>query len=294
MLSQGLILLCRSFRLSPWCCIEWPSAYLKSWLPCIWMTALQRLICVIKVVQCLFFFPGWPARYWVWPTSTVLLISAYIPTHLNADYLSSWGQMLSEWHLFPQVAQAAFHLWGVPDVDLLASSHTVQCQCYYTLESPLPLGALGLNAFNHPWMFQLSYVFPHPALVPLVLSKFLAEHVKGQPQTFDSDGTKFDGGSMASTVLSMLADALQWCPIIKDLIMGCFGRPCAQGSVISAFNPLAAQRCVLHRQGFSSSVCQAVVGATWASTSKVYHQCWKEWACWVCMRRCTKQCHICH
>ena len=43
---------------------------------------------------------------------------------------------------------------------------------------------------------------------------------------------------------------------------GCFCRPGTQGSAISAFNPLAAQRCVLHRQGFSSSVCQAAAGAT--------------------------------
>ena len=110
----------------------------------------------------------------------ITLIPAYIPTHLNvkAEYLTL-GQMLPEWHLLPQVAQAAFHLWVHQGWMLLASSHTTKCQCYYTLESSLPLGALGLNAFNHPWMFQISYVFPPPTLVPLVMSKFLAEHVKG-------------------------------------------------------------------------------------------------------------------
>ena len=106
----------------------------------------------------------------------ITLIPIYIPTYLNveANYLSQdW--MLPEWHLLPQVA---FHLWGLPEVDLMASFHSTQCQHYYTLESPLPLGALGLNTFNHPWMFQVSYVFPPPALVPMVLSKSLAEHVK--------------------------------------------------------------------------------------------------------------------
>ena len=41
----------------------------------------------------------------------ITLIPAYILTHLNveADYLS-WDWMLLEWHLLPQVAQAAFHL----------------------------------------------------------------------------------------------------------------------------------------------------------------------------------------
>ena len=111
----------------------------------------------------------------------IILIPAYIPAHLNveADYLS-WDWLLPEWHLLPQVAHAAFCLLGLPEVDLLASSHSTQCQHYYTLESPLPLGALGLNAFSHSWTFQVSYLFPPPALVPLVLPKFLAEHVNSQ------------------------------------------------------------------------------------------------------------------
>ena len=82
------------------------------------------------------------------------------------------------------------------------------------------------------------------------------------------------------TVLSMLADVPRRCPIVKDLHRGCLGRPGAQGSAVSAFNPLAAQQCVLRRQGFSSSVCQAVAGATQTSTSRVYQQCWREWAGW--------------
>ena len=43
----------------------------------------------------------------------ITFLPAYIPTHLNveADYLS-WDQLLPEWHLLPQVAQAAFCLWG--------------------------------------------------------------------------------------------------------------------------------------------------------------------------------------
>ena len=112
---------------------------------------------------------------------SITLIPAYILTHLNveADYLS-WDQLLPEWHLLPEMAQAAFCLWSLPEVDLLASSPPTQCQNYYTLETLLSLGALGLNAFSHPWIFQVSYAFPPPALISLVLSEFLAEHVKGQ------------------------------------------------------------------------------------------------------------------
>ena len=71
----------------------------------------------------------------------ITLLPTYIPTHLNveADFLSQ-DCMLPEWHLLPQVAQAAVHLWGLPEVDLLASSHSTQCQHYFTLETPQPLG----------------------------------------------------------------------------------------------------------------------------------------------------------
>ena len=80
------------------------------------------------------------------------LIPAYIPTHLNveANYLSR-GQLLPDWHILHHIAQIAFHLWGLPEVNLLASSHTTQYQHYYTSAMPLPLGSLGLNAFNHHW-----------------------------------------------------------------------------------------------------------------------------------------------
>ena len=59
----GLILPCRNFRLLLSCYIGWPSASLVRWLPCIWITVLLRHTCVIKVVQCLLFFPDWPAGY---------------------------------------------------------------------------------------------------------------------------------------------------------------------------------------------------------------------------------------
>ena len=62
----------------------------------------------------------------------ITLIPAYISTHLNVevDYLSQ-DQLLLEWHLLPQVAHATFFLWGLPEVDLLASFHSTQCQHYY-------------------------------------------------------------------------------------------------------------------------------------------------------------------
>ena len=102
-------------------------------------------------------------------------------------------------------------------------------------------------------------------------------------QTFDSGGTMLDGGPLASHSsqhVGRCSLAVSHCKRSH----GCFGRPDTQGSVISAFNPLATQQHVLCRQVLSSSVCQAVVGETQMSMSKVYHQCWEEWVGW-CARQ---------
>ena len=99
-------------------------------------------------------------------------------------------------------------------------------------------------------------------------------------QTFASGGSMLDGGSLASHSSQDAGRCSLAVPTCKRSHHGCFGRPGTQGSAISAFNPLAAQQCVLCRQGFSSSVCQAVAGATQMSMSRVYQQCWKEWARW--------------
>ena len=63
-LCVRLIMPCKNFRQLPWCCVEWLLSYLARWLPCIWITALQKLIYVIKVVQYFLSYPDWPARYW--------------------------------------------------------------------------------------------------------------------------------------------------------------------------------------------------------------------------------------
>ena len=66
-------------------------------------------------------------------------------------------------------------------------------------------------------------------------------------QTFDSGGTMLDGGSLAfhsSQHVGRCSLALTHC---KRSCHGCFSRPYTQRSAISVFNPLAAQRYVLHR-----------------------------------------------
>ena len=137
---------------------------------------------------------------------------------MEADYLS-WRSLVLEWHLLSCIAQEAFELRGQLGVDLLASTHTNQCQHYYTLENLLPLEALEFNAFNHPLTYQVSYVFPHPTLVPLVLSKFLAEHVTGQFRPLILVAPCWREASWLPTVPSMLVDIPCCCPIVKHLVI---------------------------------------------------------------------------
>ena len=75
-------------------------------------------------------------------------------------------------------------------------------------------------------------MFPPPAFVPLGLSNFLAEHVKGQLRHLI-----LVAPCWLPTVLNILADVPQCCSIIKDIVVDVSVGQGAQGSAISAFNP---------------------------------------------------------
>ena len=62
-------------------------------------------------------------------------------------------------------------------------------------------------------------MFPPPALVPLVLSKFLAENINGQLRHLILMVPCWMEAPWLLTVLNMLADVPQQCPIITDLVM---------------------------------------------------------------------------
>ena len=140
------------------------------------------------------------------------------------------------------------------------------------------LGAFWLNTLNHPLTSKVNYVSPPSALVPPVLSKFLVEHVTGQSrlQTLVEPffGWRNLGFPQFSTCLkTFLISVIR--NLARDVLVGWVfnGLPLLHLT-------LWLFRDELHRQGFSSSVCKAVVGKTWASTTKVYQQCWKERVGW--------------
>ena len=101
---------------------------------------------------------------------------------------------------------------------LLASSYTSQCKHFYTLENLLLPRALGLNTFNQPWTYQVSYVFP-PALIFLVLCKILVEHVTGQHRLLILVAPCWMEAPWLHRGLNMLEDIFQCCPVMKDLIV---------------------------------------------------------------------------
>ena len=64
-----------------------------------------------------------------------------------------------------------------------------------------------------------SYVFPPLGLVPLVLSRFFAEHITGQFVLLIQIAPCWMEASWLPTVLNTLEHTLHWCPIIKSLII---------------------------------------------------------------------------
>ena len=190
---------------------------------------------------------------------------AFLPVpvwKLTIYHEQNWSQSSIFFLIFPKWLSNFGVNWGV---DLFASLCTNQCQLYYTLEKPLPLGSLGLNAFNHPWKFQMSYIFPLPALIPLVLSKFLEEYVTNQFRLLILVAPCWMEAPQLPTLLIVLEDLSHWCPMVKDLITAVSVGKVLKGLPLLNLT-LWLLRDMLQRQGFLSY--QAVVVTTWASATK--------------------------
>ena len=65
----------------------------------------------------------------------------------------------------------------------------------------------------------MNYLFPPVALVPIILSTFLAEHVTGQLRLCILVASCWMEASWLPTVLNMLVDITHCCPVIQNLVM---------------------------------------------------------------------------
>ena len=171
----------------------------------------------------------------------ITLLPAYIPTHLNvkADFLSR-DQMFLEWYLLPQVAQATFHLWGLPEVDLwhlliLLSATIISFWKLHCLWGP------GVECLQPSLEISGKFCVSSSGSGPSCSVQVSSRTCQWSTQTFTSGGSMLDGGSLASHSSQHAGRCSLVVPSCKRSCHGCFGRPGAQGSVISAFNPLAAQ-----------------------------------------------------
>ena len=242
-------------------------------MSCIWITVLQKLICEIKVAQYLLFFPDWPADIESdWQAQCYSYSSVHSYPSQSGGWLSVMGLVAS------RVASSSPD--GMSAFSPLGSSRggSADILLYHWMPTLLHIGNTTTSGGFVVECLQPSLnVSGKLCIFSSCISCFWSVQVSDRTcqrstKNFDSGGTMVGGVSLVSNSSQHVG--------IHSLALSyhkrCFSRPPDQESSISAFKPLAAQRCVLCRLWFSLSVCQAGVGATQASVMMVYLQCWKE------------------
>ena len=90
-------------------------------------------------------------------------------------------------------------------------------------------------------------MFAPPALVLLMLYKFLAEQITGQFRLLYSAGALFNGGFLTSQPSQQVCSHSSLVSHCKGPHHGCLSQPSAQASAVAAVNPLAVlEMCVVH------------------------------------------------
>ena len=90
------------------------------------------------------------------------------------------GRLFPEWHLLPDIAWETFLLRDQLEMDMLAPSCTNEFQHLLYFWESVTSHNLGVEHFEPFLAVQISCTFTATTLVPIVLSKFLTQHVTGK------------------------------------------------------------------------------------------------------------------
>ena len=154
-------------------------------------------------------------------------------------------------------------------------------------------GVLGFECLQPSLDISGMLYVPPPTFLPLVQSKLLAEHVKGQLRLLILVALCWMEVPWFTTVLNILANVLWQCPIIKDPIMDVLvghmlkGLPYLHLTLWLLREMCVAQTGVLFlslsgSDGSNLSIYDKGLPAVLEGMGRL-----------VCLRGCTKQCHIC-
>ena len=98
------------------------------------------------------------------------ILPVFLPSEENllADAASRF-QQLPDWHLHPAAFKMLTDRWGLPDIDLFATSASTHLPTFFAWGDDSC--ALALDALAQPWEFRLAYAFPPPPLLPRTIEK---------------------------------------------------------------------------------------------------------------------------
>ena len=172
----------------------------------------------------------------------ITLLPAYIPTHLNveADFLAS-GSVASGVAPSTSGGSGSFlplgpSRGGPPGVfsfySMLPLFHFGNSTAY---------GSLGVECLQPSLEFSGKLCVSSSGSGPSCSGQVSSRTCQRSTQTFTSGGSMLDGSSLASHSSQHAGRHSSAVSHHKRSRRRCFGRPGAQGSVISTFNPLAAQ-----------------------------------------------------
>ena len=135
----------------------------------------------------------------------LLLFICIFPSHCG-------GQLAIVWRVGYRMVFSASHSSGSVSTSGSTEDGSVAILIYQSISALTHFGksitteAFGLNASNHPRTYQVSSLFPSPALAHVVLSTFMAEHVAGQFRLLILVVPCWTQAAWLPTVLNMLED----------------------------------------------------------------------------------------